>query len=202
MIPRKSPFLSRTVASNWIKDKIAKKLFAIWSRSKEKFLGWKPIKVFCWKELKTMSQKWGNWRQPQNETLAISLWAKSLQLISRTPAATMEHRWNKKHTSETPKKCGKRNGGDLFGQHSWLSSYCISIAFYIRPTVICWSIVALLGKSILPSATPDISSEKIFRPKLRKYFSGENWSKRWFPLRIIRRWVIFIGTQKVDFHAE
>ena len=198
MIPRKSPFLSRFVASNWIKDKIAKKLFAIWSRSKEKFLGWKPIKVFCWKELKTMSQKWGNWRQPQNETLAISLWAKSLQLISRTPAATMEketHKWNTKEMRE-------KKWSDLFGQHSWLSSYCISIAFYIRPTVICWSIVALLWKSILPSATPDISSEKIFRPKLRKYFSGENWSKRWFPLRIIRRWVIFIGKQKGDFHAE
>ena len=33
-------------------------------------------------------------------------------------ADIQQPQWKKKHTSETLKKCGKRNGGDLFGQHS------------------------------------------------------------------------------------
>ena len=45
------------------------------------------IKVFCRIKLKTMSAL-GNWRQ--NESLAISLWAKTVQLISWPPA----QQWN------------------------------------------------------------------------------------------------------------
>ena len=47
------------------------------------------IKVFCGIKLKTMSAL-GNWRQAQNESLAISLWAKTVQLISWPPA----QQWN------------------------------------------------------------------------------------------------------------
>ena len=62
---------------------------------------------------------------------------------------------------------------------------------------------------ILPSLQPQCCRtfhQKIFLPKpwfswrkiWPKYSSGENWSKRWFPLRIIRRWVIFIWKEKAE----
>ena len=63
------------------------------------------IKVFCGIKLKTMSAL-GNWRQAQNESLAISLWAKTVQLISRPPAQqwnTGGEEENTKHRKKTRK---------------------------------------------------------------------------------------------------
>ena len=102
-----------------------------------------------------MSQKWGNWRQPQNESLAISLWAKSVQLISRPepPAQwntdgkskeTQKHRWN---DTERIKRRNEESWKTILDSSDYFC--CINKIAIIRATVavICCPIVALLRKS-------------------------------------------------------
>ena len=84
---------------------------------------------------------------------------------------------------------------------------CINIAI-IRATVavICCPHCCTFEKIrqyILPSLQPRMFHQKNFprfswRKIWPKYSSGENWSKGWFPVRIIRRRVILIWKEKAE----
>ena len=77
--------------------------------------------------------------------------------------------------------------------------------WFVAPLLHFWENPAIHPSLSATPVLPDISSENIFTKtviflaeNLPNYSSGENWSKRWFPLRIIRRWVIFIWKEKAE----